>query len=983
MTDRASLALLALLAAFALAAGQLGAAIPLAEAPDEMAHWRYLDFIVTHHRLPQTVAERQTAGYRSDWPPLYQLTAWPLAARYASQATASPPLRLIGDNPRRLIALDGYHGLIALHTEDESPPFWGLPLAWHRTRLLSMVFSLGTLALIFASLRRHFATIESWLGTAVVAVLPVLLIMSAVLNDDALLAFWVALFWWLLLPLLNEAGRPVRYVALGLVAGLALTTKYSTLLLSMDLLWVWLIARRRPAIKNVAAFVVGGLLGAGWWVAFLLCYFNRFDELGWLGGALAPFLTGGTDVSTHRIAAALRIGGDAAALPSAAPLDWPGWLKTLFVSFWFGTDAPPGWWLSLLVVSLAALWLVSGALKTDDARSPVAWLAGAHILLFLPFPMLRFYLTHNVAETAQGRHVLLPILPPLAFLLTLAAARLPGRFPGRIALAGLAAGLATAMAVVVWPAVTRADMPPLPVRTVAPESPAIDVHAGFGDGVTLLGVTPGPAVDGPSLLLSLLWQADSPPPMARWLGITLFDASGAVVGVWQGQPVDGRYPTQAWEAGDIIRDDIAVPALPGSRPVTARISLTDTPLPPVATPPDDRTVTVDLPPTAMPDAARPGLSPVAVAARFRATIVVRVTNWPAGANGVALRHASGQTIPPLAVWPDERPTVALFWVNWDWPSGEFSPVLVDLAGKVVATLPGVATVSLNRRLTTVPSIDHAVQANFGNVAELLGYSLSSRRIQAGSAMEVELVWRALQPTTINYKVFNHLLDESQTQRGGDDRIPQGFYSTVLWQSGEIIIDRYPVFVAPDAPNGVYWLDVGLYPADNPAAPPLSLVENGRPVAANSVRLGPLKVGGQPEASIPTGGPPAYPIDARFGDVIRLAGYTIALDGDTLRLQLVWRAEAVPPTDYTVFVHVLDETGLVVAQADAPPLAGGYPTSLWDAGETIFDPRTVSLAGLPSGRYGLRLGWYDPQTGARLPVDGRADGALDVTTVVRP
>ena len=82
-------------------------------------------------------------------------------------------------------------------------------------------------------------------------------------------------------------------------------------------------------------------------------------------------------------------------------------------------------------------------------------------------------------------------------------------------------------------------------------------------------------------------------------------------------------------------------------------------------------------------------------------------------------------------------------------------------------------------------------------------------------------------------------------------------------------------------------------------------------------------------------------------------------------------------DYTVFIHLLDSEGHIQGQADSPPSAGTYPTSVWDAGEVIADLHTISLRpNLPPGEYRLAIGLYDPETGQRLgkiEENGKAEG----------
>ncbi|MGD2078909.1 MAG: hypothetical protein PVH18_11030, partial [Chloroflexota bacterium] len=107
------------------------------------------------------------------------------------------------------------------------------------------------------------------------------------------------------------------------------------------------------------------------------------------------------------------------------------------------------------------------------------------------------------------------------------------------------------------------------------------------------------------------------------------------------------------------------------------------------------------------------------------------------------------------------------------------------------------------------------------------------------------------------------------------------------------------------------------------------------------------------------------------------------------ITLYWEVLEPDGRDYTVFVHLLDEQGRLIEQADGPPQDNNYPTSFWAAGEIIADSHTFAGdLSIPPGRYQPVVGLYDPATGQRLPVlqtDGspRPDhGApLDEVTVV--
>ncbi|MCL4267073.1 MAG: glycosyltransferase family 39 protein [Anaerolineae bacterium] len=110
----------------------------------------------------------------------------------------------------------------------------------------------------------------------------------------------------------------------------------------------------------------------------------------------------------------------------------------------------------------------------------------------------------------------------------------------------------------------------------------------------------------------------------------------------------------------------------------------------------------------------------------------------------------------------------------------------------------------------------------------------------------------------------------------------------------------------------------------------------------------------------------------------LVGYSIvnlsASSGQSLQspISLVWRADAIFPASYRVFVHLVDETGQIIAQADGEPANWTRPTTGWLPGEYISDTHILTLpAALPPGPLTLQVGLYDPQTGYRLQT-GTAD-----------
>jgi hypothetical protein len=82
------------------------------------------------------------------------------------------------------------------------------------------------------------------------------------------------------------------------------------------------------------------------------------------------------------------------------------------------------------------------------------------------------------------------------------------------------------------------------------------------------------------------------------------------------------------------------------------------------------------------------------------------------------------------------------------------------------------------------------------------------------------------------------------------------------------------------------------------------------------------------------------------------------------LTLYWQSLAPVDEDYVVFIHLLDEKGETVAQADGPPTNNAYPTRWWSPGEVIVDAH--ALPATPDATR-ARLGLYDLTTGQRLAI----------------
>ncbi|MBN1180209.1 MAG: hypothetical protein JXD18_13440 [Anaerolineae bacterium] len=127
-------------------------------------------------------------------------------------------------------------------------------------------------------------------------------------------------------------------------------------------------------------------------------------------------------------------------------------------------------------------------------------------------------------------------------------------------------------------------------------------------------------------------------------------------------------------------------------------------------------------------------------------------------------------------------------------------------------------------------------------------------------------------------------------------------------------------------------------------------------------------------------PAGFPLDVVLGEQVRLVGYDVAgtaEPGHILSLTLYWQALRSMDEDYTLFVHLLGEDGRLLAQHDAPPLGGVYPTSQWVPGDLFTQRVDLSLPPeAPPGTAALLAGMYTYPDIVRLPVAGDRPYARD-------
>jgi 4-amino-4-deoxy-L-arabinose transferase-like glycosyltransferase len=238
---------------------------------------------------------------------------------------------------------------------------------------------------------------------------------------------------------------------------------------------------------------------------------------------------------------------------------------------------------------------------------------------------------------------------------------------------------------------------------------------------------------------------------------------------------------------------------------------------------------------------------------------------------------------------------------------------------------------------------------------LLGYQLARDKASAGETVPLTLFWRADDKPTRDYTFHIQFGDASS------DALPIANlqFPTSKWRAGEIIRGQYALTIPANAKDGAAKLRVVLDDDQAAELAPFTIEKTDRVFV-------------KPNAQ--------FAQSANCNNYLALVGYDLPTlnpkPSETLKLILYWQARAKIDKAYTVFVHLLDKDGKVIAQQDAQPLRGARPTTTWVANEYLADTYELALkSDLAAGVYRIEIGWYDAKdpSFARLQVldDGGA------------
>ncbi len=225
---------------------------------------------------------------------------------------------------------------------------------------------------------------------------------------------------------------------------------------------------------------------------------------------------------------------------------------------------------------------------------------------------------------------------------------------------------------------------------------------------------------------------------------------------------------------------------------------------------------------------------------------------------------------------------------------------------------------------------------------LLGWDAPPASVRPGEVLPMTLYWLASGQTRTAFT----LSAELDADGGGDDTtlwtgapIREG-YRADQWAVGEVLAERERWTIPRDQAPGDYNLQIGL---------------NGK-----TLSIGVTTVSGVPRLF--EAPPVEHVLSENLENKVQLYGYSLHTNQGKTSLEIVWKALDNIPTNYKVFVHLVDRNGVILAQRDAMPQSDSYPTSLWLPGEFVVDSYELPLFETGTA---LRLGLYSPDDGTRL------------------
>ena len=287
------------------------------------------------------------------------------------------------------------------------------------------------------------------------------------------------------------------------------------------------------------------------------------------------------------------------------------------------------------------------------------------------------------------------------------------------------------------------------------------------------------------------------------------------------------------------------------------------------------------------------------------------------------------------------------------PRGDYPVGVIDYLEKhpgpeYTATFQGIDYA----KVYPAPRAQYIAASELTGISTLLGYSLDKQKVAAGDSLQIKLYWE--NDGRIEHDMFVQLTDPDHYIWNETSASFSPGFEGLTDQPGAIIEGEAKLSIPVDMPPGLYDLKMGYKTEDRQLIGQFQLPSNGDMI---EVTL--------PETFI-TKPAPSHAINLEIDEALILAGYDLDREqvssGESVWLTLYWQALQDVKQDYVVNLRLLSPTGAEVAYRLGRPARSSLPTNLWQEGQIVQDPWSLTIPGESTpGVYQLEIVIFDAET----------------------
>jgi len=214
------------------------------------------------------------------------------------------------------------------------------------------------------------------------------------------------------------------------------------------------------------------------------------------------------------------------------------------------------------IVGLVMWWRTSKSAAKLPRRLFI--LLVVHSMLAVPFMVIRLFGARDALEAVQGRYLLFLSGPAIVILIVWGLSGIGCQVSSvKRYTSSLYFGFYSLLGVLLVGSVgqlifmAQTYPPLLPVQTTLYTDVSADAlpQVSLNDQARLIDVVVSDK-NGTALDITLIWQVEDAPFLEDYqVELALVDASGQPQSGWRAYQTQARYPTRAWEAGDVVQDE--------------------------------------------------------------------------------------------------------------------------------------------------------------------------------------------------------------------------------------------------------------------------------------------------------------------------------------------------------------------------------------------------------------------------------------------